>query len=147
MRNDGDEPVGNMRFRVEVEGLPGTGAFEVAFPEARIVRETGKSRRIQAGSVRHLDPQARRDEVGRVVQLVDDARRRHRTATRSVAVVLLDRTGAAVARWIFKERAAVRLPSLEPERPRQRTAARDAGADGRRIRGGIRLSGNGDPRS
>jgi hypothetical protein len=35
-------PFGNMRFRVEIEGLPGGGAVEVIFPEARIAARRQK---------------------------------------------------------------------------------------------------------
>ena len=36
------QPFGNMRFRVEIDGLPGGAALEVIFPEARLSGQRGK---------------------------------------------------------------------------------------------------------
>ena len=33
-------PLGNMRFRVEIAGIAGSGALEVVFPEARLATKT-----------------------------------------------------------------------------------------------------------
>jgi len=39
-------PFGNMRFRVEIDGISGDGAFEVVFPEARIAGRGRKGRHV-----------------------------------------------------------------------------------------------------
>jgi hypothetical protein len=42
-------PFGNMRFRVEIDGISGGGAFEVVFPEARIAGRGRNGRRVLYG--------------------------------------------------------------------------------------------------
>jgi hypothetical protein len=43
------QPFGNMRFRLEIDGLPGSGATEVLFPEARLLPGARKAGAAQYG--------------------------------------------------------------------------------------------------
>ena len=58
------DPIMNARFRVEIDGLPGTGATEVIFPEARIVTRGRTRRTVEYGT---LTLRQRYDAVERVV--------------------------------------------------------------------------------
>ncbi|MDQ3445897.1 MAG: phage tail protein [Pseudomonadota bacterium] len=51
MRSAHREPLGNMRFRVEIEGLQETGASEVIFPEARLAAGPRQSRLVRYGTL------------------------------------------------------------------------------------------------
>ena len=51
MRDAEREPFGNMRFRLEIEGLRETGAVEVIFPEARLTAGPRRSRVVQYGTL------------------------------------------------------------------------------------------------
>ena len=96
----GDEraPFVNMRFRIEIDGMTGTGATEVLFPEARLVSSTRGRQVVHYGTltlVRGLTRSAEwyewweRSRVGRG------------SLKRSVAVVLLDERGSDANRWAF----------------------------------------------
>ena|SRR5215472_152907 len=92
-------PLGNMRFRIEIEGLPGGGAVEVVFPEARIA----KARR--AGGVLYGPLIVRRGlTLARDwYEWWDAARRGRRPPRRSLRVVLQDGAGADAAGWLFQD--------------------------------------------
>lgn len=93
-------PLGNMRFRVEIEGLLGTGAVEVIFPEARIAARTRKANAVQYGGL----------IVKRGLTLSrdwydwwDTARRGKLPPKKTVRVTLLDAGGADAGGWLFKD--------------------------------------------
>ncbi len=67
MRSAQREPFGNMRFRVEIEGLQETGASEVIFPEARLAAGPRKSRVVQ---IRDTHSEARGDAFAGMVRMV-----------------------------------------------------------------------------
>ena len=105
------EPFGNMHFRVEIEGLPETGAVEVIFPDARIGTAANRKRRVDYGSL------VLRRGVTRARDWYDwweHARQVRARRKRKVAVILLDAQGADVHRWIFdaSEPRAYSLSSL-----------------------------------
>ena len=92
-------PLLNMRFRVEIEGLPESGVVEVVFPEARLVR--GRN----GGSVRYGTLILRRG-IARSSDWYDwwnEARRARKAPSRSIAVTLLDETGASAQQWVFSK--------------------------------------------
>ena len=94
------EPFGSMHFRIEIEGLPETGAVEVIFPEARIATSSNRKRSVQYGSL------VLRRGVTRSRDWYEwwDLSRRARTRRkRAVAVILLDAQGADVHRWTFDD--------------------------------------------
>jgi len=103
-------PFGNMRFRVEIEGLAGVGAVEVIFPEARIAAKRGKGAAVVYGPL----------IVRRGLTLARDwyewwdaARRGKRPPKRSVRVMLPDGAGADAAGWLIKDALPVAY-SLSP---------------------------------
>ena len=98
--NDEREPLVNVRFRVEIEGLQGTGAVEVIFPDARIVEQRGKARAVQYGP---LILRRGMTTSGDWYQWWDSARASGGAARRRVAVVLMDRLRTDVNRWTFSE--------------------------------------------
>jgi phage tail-like protein len=98
MKTAGREPFGNMRFRVEIDGLQETGAVAVIFPEARLVTGPRKSKVIQYG------PLILRRGVTRSPEWYEwwDRSRTSRTAPkRAVTVVLIDERRADANRWTF----------------------------------------------
>jgi len=97
-------PLGNMRFRVEIEGLPGSGAVEVFFPEARIAGGARKARTAHYGSLivrRGLT--VSRDWY----DWWDAARRGKRPPKKTVRIMLLDAAGDDASGWLFKDAAPV----------------------------------------
>ena len=98
MSNAEREPFGNMRFRIEIEGLQETGAVEVLFPEARLAAGPRKSRLVQYGTL------TLRRGVTRSSDWYEwwDHARISRTLRKVVTVVLLDESGANVNRWTFE---------------------------------------------
>jgi phage tail-like protein len=93
-----------MRFRLEIDGLPESGALEVIFPEARLLPRARKAGAAQYGVLiikRGLT--ASRDWHG----WWDAARRDKRAPRRRVRVTLLDDSGAAGAAWEFGDAAPV----------------------------------------
>ena len=97
-------PFGNMRFRLEIDGLPESGALEVIFPEARLLSRGRKAGAAQYGALivkRGLT--ASRDWQG----WWDAARRNKRAPRRRVRVTLLDDGGVPAAAWEFGDAAPV----------------------------------------
>jgi phage tail-like protein len=92
------EPFVNARFRVEIEGLPGTGATEVIFPEARIVEGRRKTRVVQYTS---LTLRRGLNSSGEWYRWWDSARTSATAGRKTVSVVLMDAVRADVARWTF----------------------------------------------
>jgi phage tail-like protein len=89
-------PFGNMRFGVEIEGVPETGAVEVIFPEAR--RARGRKGGVQYGPLiirRGLTSSASWYEWW------DAARSGKRPPKRSVRVTLLHADGSDASGWLF----------------------------------------------
>jgi len=98
------QPLLNARFRIEIEGLSGTGATEVIFPEARIVGPRGKARTVQYGS---LTIRRGMTSSSDWYQWWDRARRSPAAARKDVSVIVMDSLRADAARWTF----AKALPS------------------------------------
>jgi T4-like virus tail tube protein gp19 len=92
------QPLLNALFRIEVEGLPGAGAIEVIFPEARIVGLRGKARTVQYGS---LTIRRGMTSSSDWYQWWDRARRWPTAARKEVSVVVMDSQRADAARWTF----------------------------------------------
>jgi T4-like virus tail tube protein gp19 len=97
-------PLGNMRFRLEIEGLPGTGAVEVILPEARIAAGPRKTGAVQYGRL----------IVKRGLTLSRDwydwwdaARRDRRPPRKTVRVMLLDAAGADAGGWLYRDAVPV----------------------------------------
>ena len=92
------QPFSNMRFRIEIEGMEGTGAVEVIFPEARIVMGPRKLRTTQYGTL------TLRRGLTRSSDWYDwwsRARNSARALERDVLVALLDERGMDAIRWTF----------------------------------------------
>jgi hypothetical protein len=92
------QPLLNARFRIEIEGLSGTAATEVIFPEARIVGLRGKARTVQYGS---LTIRRGMTSSSDWYQWWDRARRSPAAARKDVSVVVMDSLRADAARWTF----------------------------------------------
>jgi phage tail-like protein len=100
MRDTEREPFGNMRFRLEIEGLRETGAVEVIFPEARLASGPRRSRVVQYGTLIIRRGVTRSHEW---YEWWDRARTSRTPSKRTVAVVLMDERGADVQRWTFDD--------------------------------------------
>jgi phage tail-like protein len=97
-------PFANTRFRVEIEGVPASGAVEVIFPEARIVGRRRDGSRVRYGNLivrRGLT--ASSDWYG----WWDAARRGRRATKRAVRVALLTADGRDARAWLFRDAAPV----------------------------------------
>jgi len=99
MAREASTPFLNMRFRVEIEGMPDSGVVEVVFPEARLVEDKrGKVRTtygrlfLRRGVSHSRDWQA----------WWEDNRKSRKKVSRSIAVSLLDASGSDVQRWMFR---------------------------------------------
>jgi hypothetical protein len=92
------QPLLNARFRIEIEGLPGTGATEVILPEARLVGARGRARAVQYGSLTIRRGMTTSSDW---YEWWDRARRSSTAARKSVSVVVMDSVRADVARWTF----------------------------------------------
>src|SRR5262245_20122057 len=100
-------PFGNMRFRVEIDGIAGSGALEVIFPEARLANKTRPPGAVQYGPLivkRGLT--ASRDWY----EWWNAARQARQAPKRSVRIMLLDAAGADAAGWLFRDAAPVAYP-------------------------------------
>jgi phage tail-like protein len=99
-----EAPFGNMRFRVEIEGVPGSGAVEVIFPEARILERPRKG-----GAARYGNLIVRRGlTLSRDwYEWWDAARRGRRAPRRAVRVTLLAPDGGEAGGWLFRGAAPV----------------------------------------
>ena len=100
MSIDEREPFVNARFRIEIEGLQGTGATEVIFPEARIVNGGRKARVVQYGNLTLRRGMTTSSEW---YQWWDRARQSAAASRKHVSVVLMDCLRADVTRWMFSE--------------------------------------------
>ena len=97
-------PLGNMRFAVEIEGVPGTGALEVIFPEARLLGQPRKAGAVQYGRLilkRGLTPSPDWYDWW------DAARRGKRPLKKTVRVTVLDTAGAEATGWLFRDATPV----------------------------------------
>jgi phage tail-like protein len=95
-------PFGNMRFRVEIDGVPGGGAVEVIFPEARLA--TGRKGGVQYGPLiirRGLTSSASWYEWW------DAARSGKRPPKHSVRVALLHADSSDASGWLFRNATPV----------------------------------------
>jgi phage tail-like protein len=92
------QPFTNMRFRIAIEGMEGTGALEVVFPDARIVAGPRKLRVTQYGTLTLRRGLTRSSEW---YDWWNHARSSARALERQVLVVLLDARGADAIRWTF----------------------------------------------
>ena len=92
------QPIVNARFRIEIEGLPGTGATEVIFPEARIVGVRGRARAVQYGSLTIRRGMTTSSDW---YEWWDRARRSATAAHKAVDVVVMDSMRDDITRWTF----------------------------------------------
>lgn len=99
MSSPASGPLLNMRFRIEVEGMPGTGAVEVVFPQARLSGGR-KGHRTTYGTLFLRRGIGQSDEW---YAWWDEARRTRTTRARNVVVTLLDESGASARRWTFPD--------------------------------------------
>lgn len=97
-------PFGNMRFRLEIDGLPGSGAVEVIFPEARLLPRARKAGAAQYGP---LIVRRGLTESRDWHEWWDAARRGPRSKRRAIRVLLLDPAGEAASGWLFEGAAPV----------------------------------------
>ena len=97
MSNNRD-PLVNARFRVEIDGLSGTGATEVIFPEARIVTAGRKRRAVQYGTLTIRRGMTASSEW---YDWWDTARKSATAGRRNVTIVLMDAERTDVTRWVF----------------------------------------------
>ena len=102
--SDAREPFVNARFRVEIEGLQGTGATEVIFPEARIVEGRRKTSAVQYTT---LTLRRGLTSSGEWYHWWDRARVSARAGRKTVSVVLMDAVRTGVVRWTFLDAVPV----------------------------------------
>jgi phage tail-like protein len=110
MSDDRRDPFVGTRFRVEIDGTPGSNALSVALPESRLLRQ-GDPGSVQYGAlVMQRGLTARADWYA----WWDAARRSKDPCPRTVTVLLVDAYGAAAWRWIFanSEPIAYRVSGL-----------------------------------
>lgn len=91
-------PFVNMRFRVEIDGLQGTGATEVVFPEARLALSGRGRPAVRYGPLTLVRGLTRSAEW---YDWWDRCRSARGVLQKTVAVVLLDGSGADAHRWEF----------------------------------------------
>ena len=99
MDRSASEPLLNMRFRVQIDGLRETGVLEVVFPTARIGQQVKNGIRARYGTM------FLKRGVGRSQEWYawwNKARRVRKTVARSVTVTLLDEAGSSAHRWTFR---------------------------------------------
>ena len=90
-------PFTNMRFRVEIDGIKGTGAVEVILPRAHLELASGERRAIQ------FEPLTLRRGLTQSSEWYDwwnEVQTSARGAERTVRVVLLDERGADAIGWM-----------------------------------------------
>jgi phage tail-like protein len=92
------DPLVNARFRVEIDGLSGTGATEVIFPEARIVTQGRKRRAVRYGTLTIRRGMTASSEW---YDWWEAARTSATAGRRTVNIVLMDAERADVTRWMF----------------------------------------------
>jgi phage tail-like protein len=92
------DPLVNARFRVEIDGLHRTGATGVVFPDARIVRRGKRKPVVEYG---RLTLRRGLTTSSDWFDWWDRARRSAAAIRKTVVVVLMDASGADVARWVF----------------------------------------------
>ena len=90
-------PFLNSLFRVEIDGLEGTGAVEVNFPEGRITTD-GRTRTVQYGSLTLRRGMSQSREW---YEWWDRARATTGGLKRNVAIVLMDPAGRDLTRWTY----------------------------------------------
>jgi len=91
------DPFLNARFRVEIDGLKGTGVLEVTFPEGRITTD-GRTRVVQYGALTLRRGMSASSEW---YQWWDRARATTGGVKRNVTVVLMDQERSDVTRWTY----------------------------------------------
>ena len=97
-------PFGNMRFRVEIQGVSGSGAVEVIFPEARIVDRPRKRGAVRYGELIVKRGLTRSRDW---YEWWDAARRGRRAPKRAVRVTLLAPDGGDAGAWFFGDATPV----------------------------------------
>jgi phage tail-like protein len=117
--DDRREPFTNMRFRVEIDSMQGTGAVAVIFPEARIVLGPRKAIVTQYGS---LILKRGLTRSGEWYEWWDAARKssgqssngqskkgqsKRRRLQKNVRVILIDSQAADANQWLFSDTTPV----------------------------------------
>jgi phage tail-like protein len=92
-------PLSATRFRIEIDALQDSGAFEVVFPEARILaRKRNRAAMVQYGPLILRRALSASQEW---YEWWDAARQSRRQVNRTVTVLLLDASDTPSARWVF----------------------------------------------
>jgi phage tail-like protein len=94
-----NQPFTNARFRIEIDGLQGTSAFEVIFPPARIVERARTQRATEFGA---LILRRGLTQSSEWYEWWNAARGSNRARARSVIVVLLDESDRDAVRWTYE---------------------------------------------
>ncbi len=92
------QPFTNMRFRIEIDGMKGTGAVEVILPEAHIIVVPRKRRRVEYGILTLRRGLTRSSEW---YDWWNRSRAPAPTPDRDVFVVLVDERGTDAIRWTY----------------------------------------------
>ena len=92
------DPLVNTRFRVEIDGLAGSGATEVVFPEARIVTRGRRRHVVHYGTLIIRRGMTSSSEW---YDWWDGVRKSASAGRRTINIVLMDSERADVARWTF----------------------------------------------
>jgi phage tail-like protein len=100
MPGEASAPFLNMRFRVEIEGMPESGVVEVVFPEARLTEGARSRGRATYGK---LFLRRGVTESREWLAWWDEARRAGRGVSRNITVTLLDAAGRDLQRWTFRD--------------------------------------------
>jgi phage tail-like protein len=99
MAREASPPFLNMRFRVEIEGMPESGIVEVVFPEARLTEgKRGKVRTTYGKLFLRRGVRTSREWLA----WWDETRRARKKNSRTVNVTLIDASGRDLQRWTFR---------------------------------------------
>src|SRR5262245_43956584 len=99
MAREESTPFLNMRFRVEIEGIPESGVVEVVFPEARLTE--GKRGKIRTAYGKLFLRRCVRHSREWLMWW-DETRRSRKKHLRSITVTLMDASGREVHQWTFR---------------------------------------------
>jgi len=103
------DPFTNIRFRVEIDGMKGTGVLEVVFPEVQIATDADMAgdaaHRLASATLTaqygHLTLRRGLTTSDEWYKWWDEVRRSKAPRGRTVKVVLIDEHGADANRWVF----------------------------------------------
>src|SRR5215471_18530289 len=99
MAREPSTPLLNMRFRVEIDGMPESGVVEVVFPEARLAE--GKRGKVRTTYGRLFLRRGVRSS-GEWLAWWEESRKTRKKNARSIHVTLMDASGRDLQRWTFR---------------------------------------------